>query len=300
MNLNRDDGCSPLYIAAKNGHVETIKVLLRSGAQVEQSSDKINPLYVAAQNGFAEIVRVLLLHETARHAPSPTFGRANGGNRRRRPFGLRPRRRRGSNDLILDADRRSRRRSVVSVATAVGHSEIVNMLLEAGAHVNAVDGEDDGDANSSLPLFIAAKRGNAKIVATLLNAGARVNVRRHKDGLTPLHMAVKRGHHDVVDALLRAGAKPNVTCHDGRTPMREAVSRRDVRSVAMLLRCHEELGMDVDESSVLDACALGDVRVVTTLLKSDRVGSAVRQRAAASCPGEAQRIMRECGGGVLD
>lgn len=69
------------------------------------------------------------------------------------------------------------------MAVALGHAEMVKILLDAGADPNA----KGGTAEHS-PLHAAVQNGNVEIVALLLNAGADPNA-RDKQGRTALDMA---------------------------------------------------------------------------------------------------------------
>ncbi|CAG5117276.1 unnamed protein product, partial [Candidula unifasciata] len=80
------------------------------------------------------------------------------------------------------------------------HIEIVELLLQAQADVNAV---------SYTPLHYSAWNGHADIVRILIHWGANVNAQRNT-GDTPLHYSVRRGHLEVVDLLLEAGADVNI------------------------------------------------------------------------------------------
>jgi hypothetical protein len=77
------------------------------------------------------------------------------------------------------------------IASQNGHEEVVRLLLEANAKVDACC--KDG----ATPLFIAAQEGHVNIVRRLLKAGANVN-KRYYDGTTPLIVACQNGHTEVV------------------------------------------------------------------------------------------------------
>ena len=56
-------GATAMYVACEFGHVEAVKLLLESGAPVDQPRDDgATPLYKACQDGNLEIVRLLLQH----------------------------------------------------------------------------------------------------------------------------------------------------------------------------------------------------------------------------------------------
>ncbi len=91
-----------------------------------------------------------------------------------------------------------------SAARYNSNTEILALLLDAGATVNAKDRAGDTPLH-----WAAAENINAKIITTLLEAGADVNaVDRY--GWLPIHTAAdSNANPDVIQALLSAGAKRN-------------------------------------------------------------------------------------------
>ena len=73
----------------------------------------------------------------------------------------------------------------------------------------------------STPLHRAAQRDNVDIVKILLKRGAHVNALDQDDdfgeGLTPLHWATRYGNPDIVNVLIDAGANVNAHTGDGGT-----------------------------------------------------------------------------------
>ena len=87
------------------------------------------------------------------------------------------------------------------------------VLLEAGAEVDA---RSDNELWVH-PLHSAVAGDHDDVVEVLLEAGADVRaVQRH--GFTPLHGAAQNGAIVTVDRLLAAGADPTARTEDGRTP----------------------------------------------------------------------------------
>src|SRR5262245_3410295 len=83
-----------------------------------------------------------------------------------------------------------------------GSTELVKLLLQAGANVNI------GSKRS--PLIKAAEEGHAETVAVLLAAGANVN--QEGKHITPLAAAVSdrtKAHERIAKTLLAAGADVN-------------------------------------------------------------------------------------------
>lgn len=88
-------------------------------------------------------------------------------------------------------------------ATYKGRTDVVNLLLEKGADVNA-----HGNYHISSLLW-ASGRGYTRIVQLLVSHGAKVNV-GDKYGTTALVWACRKGYSEIVDCLLRAGICNNL------------------------------------------------------------------------------------------
>jgi len=55
-----DDGATPMFMAAENGHAQVLKMLLAAGANKDAASNAgATPVYMAAQNGHAEVIKML-------------------------------------------------------------------------------------------------------------------------------------------------------------------------------------------------------------------------------------------------
>lgn len=108
-----------------------------------------------------------------------------------------------------------------------GHKEIVLVLVQNGADVNAGDKSYFGT-----PLFVVSTKEIAEI---LINERADVNAHRGLDKWTSLHSAIYRKNADVVKLLLTKGAFVNSRTDNGITPLHMAVTYDSVRIVQLLL-----------------------------------------------------------------
>lgn len=126
-----------------------------------------------------------------------------------------------------------------ALTLAVDHmrGDIIGALLEAGASVDKVDGQD------ATALCLAAGGGNISIVRQLLDAGADANNNGEAVELSPLHMAVAFNHLDIVNLLASAGADVHTLDHDGQSLVYVAVERGHGGSLIPHLA---NLGVDVN------------------------------------------------------
>lgn len=107
------------------------------------------------------------------------------------------------------------------------------LLAKKGIRINAKD--KDG----ATPLHWAAESGNVDIVKILLEKGARVDAVDNKYRATPLHGAAQNGHIYVVKVLLEKYADPllqdgngkiprNLTCENGIRHLLEKAEKRQL------------------------------------------------------------------------
>jgi ankyrin repeat protein len=113
-------------------------------------------------------------------------------------------------------------------ASVLGREEVLALLLEAGADVNATT--DRG----THPLHAAAQHGYPKIMDRLLAAGATVDA-ANDAGQTPLFLAVRYGHEDLAERLVAKGASLQTVDWVGRTPLHYAAGLGHLASVRFLV-----------------------------------------------------------------
>ncbi len=129
------DTLTPMVIAARNGNVEILKMLMEAGARVDPANTKFSPLRLAADRGHHEVVQMLLRHGAA-----------------------------------VDSYEGDEGWTALIWASAGGHVEIVKTLLEEGADVNhTVLGK------MTKALHVAAQNGNTEVVRTLVAHGAEID-----------------------------------------------------------------------------------------------------------------------------
>ncbi|RTE68952.1 hypothetical protein BHE90_016671 [Fusarium euwallaceae] len=153
-------------------------------------------------------------------------------------------------------------RSALGISCANGSAEVVDVLLEKGADITAVD------KNGVTPLIAASAAGHTEVVKLLLEKGADITV-ANNDGLTPLIIASAAGHMEVVKLLLQKGAEIKVANNDGLTSLIAASAAGHMEVVKLLL----EKGADITVANndgltpLIIASAAGHMEVVKLLLE---------------------------------
>jgi ankyrin repeat protein len=155
-------------------------------------------------------------------------------------------------ELLDDSDVNARNRDGVNAllcAAANGHAEVVRLLLENWAQVDATDAKgrtalivaaynghfncvqmliDKGadplaaDEQGVSALHAAVLKGYADIAGILLDEEPESKDFPTKEGRTPLHYAAARDQYDCVDSLVMKGANPNAKDFCGSTPLHVA------------------------------------------------------------------------------
>jgi ankyrin repeat protein len=113
-----------------------------------------------------------------------------------------------------------------------GHAEIVTLLLENGADVNAVS----KNRFIATPLQGAAVSKWIDVARILLAHGAKVNT-RGEGGSSPLHEAAGNGQIEFAQLLLDHQADVNAKSDDGKTPLTIALESKQIE-MAKFLREH--------------------------------------------------------------
>ncbi|CAN0097146.1 unnamed protein product, partial [Sphacelaria rigidula] len=183
IHMKNRDGETPISVAISNGHVESVKHLLRGGGRPEPFD-----LYVAAFHGFHDIVQCLL-----DVGASAAFLTAGGTS----PLAAAAQENNPDIVRALLAHEIDVVGGIASWADALclaagrGHASIIQDLLDV---VSGADG-DLKDALATAQLFL------------------------RRQGMSPLHYATGFSNAKVVRVLLRAGADEAAVNDAGLTPL---------------------------------------------------------------------------------
>ncbi len=113
-------------------------------------------------------------------------------------------------DIDVNARNRSGATALFLAVHKDGNSEVVRLLLVAGADPNRADFE------RTMPLITAVRPGQLDVVRLLVEAGATLDV-SNRDGDTPLTNAAAWGSGEIVQYLLDHGADPTLVDGVGLT-----------------------------------------------------------------------------------
>ena len=169
--------------------------------------------------------------------------------------------------------------TLLHVAAANGHGEVANLLLQAGAAVNAQNNDNNTPTDLArqhgheslaqrlerIPeLLEAAAAGNVAQVETLLAAGVYVNAHGPGRGLgpTPLHHAAEKGYAHMARLLVEAGANVNARVPEDfyNTPLHLAAHGGHAAVVKLLIEAGAGLDKQAEGGSTPLLLATGNER----------------------------------------
>lgn len=161
------DAMSPLILAIEKNHIETVKALLRLGANPAPTNSETNPqhlpLNVACKSGNYEAAELLLAQPRVKEFQQDAEG-------------LLP----------------------LHVVAKTGNFKLVPLLTENGADPNSKDGFNKWPA-----IFHSASEGHPRTTAALIKAGAKIEL-KDEENYTPLFYASWEGHVNVLNVLINA------------------------------------------------------------------------------------------------
>ena len=237
VNMQDDDGRTPLYIASLKNHTEVVKFLLGiDNIDVNRgtTNNGETALIVAAKNGSTDVVGLLL----------------------------------GNGKVDLNKGLTTTGLTPLIAASQNGHNKIVEMLIYQPL-ISVNKALVTSGVNS---LVAALKNGHNGVVQFLLNH-PKINVNQGpKNGKTPLIIAVSNVNstESVQMLLAQPAIDVNRQLFDGQTALFLAVISKHYLAVELLLRCPKtdtEL-LDEDYKSAKDYATEGDLHDILIALET--------------------------------
>ncbi|VDK77122.1 unnamed protein product, partial [Anisakis simplex] len=111
----------------------------------------------------------------------------------------------------IEAQSERTKDTALSLACSGGRKEVVDLLIKRGAN------KEHRNVSDYTPLSLAASGGYVDIIVMLLNAGAEINSRTgSKLGISPLMLAAMNGHAPATKLLLERGSDINAHIETNR------------------------------------------------------------------------------------
>ncbi|MDE0200553.1 MAG: ankyrin repeat domain-containing protein [Caldilineaceae bacterium] len=231
-------GSEALFTAIEKGDVETVRLLVEAGADVNAAEGfgGNTPLHEAVEEGNAEIVQILV--DAGADIEAEGF---------------------------MD-------QTPLSLAAEEGASEIMQILLGQGADNGTQEGEDkQAPAIGSEALFTAIEKGDVEMVRILVEAGADINAADGFGGNTPLHEAVEQGDAEIVRILVAAGADVHAEGYFDRTPLTLAAEEGATEILQILLGTGPDADTSVggEDKEAVSTPSVGSEALYTAIEKGD-------------------------------
>lgn len=137
--------------------------------------------------------------------------------------------------LFRSSDRGVAATALLEQATLTGHIETIKSLIAQGNDINA------RNTQGQAPLHLAAAKGDSDMIELLLDSGAEVDAVATDSGYTCLHYAASMGHVESCELLIRRGADTDALTFRQETPLHLAIARGHSNVVALLLKYHARL-----------------------------------------------------------
>ncbi len=295
LRIPRKKRVVDLVTAVRAGDAEAARGYLEAGADPDQRLEgSISMLTLAAYFGHLEVLDLLLEAGASRNPPGlppleTAAGRGHGEAVRR----------------LIEAGAGARARdSALHTALEVWQPKIVELLIERGADVNALD----RNKGAYRPLDYALTRGNHSMTRRLLERGARIGgaleaaappVETHR--IDDLFEAIDADDVERARQLIDAGVSVQSRSLFDPKPLNEAARRGHPDMVRLLL----EAGADPAGGSVLEAAHGGHFEVTKVLLEAggsadscDEDGTTALIYAALSGSSDLVRLLVEHGADV--
>lgn len=204
VNLLSGDRSTPLFLAVREKHPLTVRLLCDAGSSVNACNFQgRTPFHLAAQQVSVEMVRILL----------PYIDNINVSGR-------------GGLTALHYV--------TCAYPPTYSQSEIVNLLIAYGADVR----QRDNDGKTAL--HMVAYTGDVNLAQVLIANGAELNLTENVIGETPLNTAAAHDRYEMIKLLVEKGADVNIGDKGNQTPLHKIqavkASRSKYRSTEILLQ----------------------------------------------------------------
>lgn len=214
----------PVYVAARHGHAEVLQLLLDAGADVNvYTSDGWGPLHIARDS--SEVARVLLKNGADVNHGSPLYYASGQNWPEVVKMYLQHK------EIELDKIEDKEGFTAIITATYHGNTEIVRLLLEAGANVNQQAGYKNAPLHYALD---STAVDSVNTLRALLEYNPSLDL-TNDSGATPLNWLDPTTPVSLIRLMINAGANLEIPNNARNTPLCTAVLRNNVEVVNYLV-----------------------------------------------------------------
>ena len=301
------NGATALHAAVENGHIDTVKLLLKSGVKQSGSMEGATPLILGAMYNQVKIAPLLIKYGAGLNDRVPSTGNTalyhavGSGYDRYAKVLLK-----AKCDLEVKNNLGA---TALMYACHIGRVNMLELLIQNGAKMTASlkDGstclhtaaERSGIAvlntllaynpklnvdmfaeDKKTPLHVACEHYYLEMVKQLVNRGADISARIESTGATPLMIAARHGRDNIVEFLIDKGADISATGTNlvyQTTALHMAAQYGHIKVIKLLLKHGANVNsrMTIGVSPLFAAAEAGNGEVVEFLLSK---GAAVNFR----------------------
>ncbi|GAA6108317.1 E3 ubiquitin-protein ligase MIB2 isoform X2 [Tachysurus ichikawai] len=272
----KNQGKTALQVAAHQGHIEVVKVLLQANSSIEaKDEDGDAALHYTAFGNQAEIARLLLS--------------------------------KGASVNLLN----NSMCTALHIAVNKGFTDVVKVLTEHSADVNLQDSYGDTPLHDAIAkdfrsiieiltvvrnidftqqnnrgfnlLHHAALKGNKLATEMILARARQLADVKKEDGFSALHLAALNNHYEVAETLIKEGrCDVNIRNNRGQTPLQLAVTQGHMQVVELLVIEGANVNAEDEEGDTAMHTALSRQQLTTMLSSAERDASNLYSRLSGS------------------
>lgn len=240
MEVLDDEGVAAVHQAARNDHIEMMKVMIDKGVNINITEDApqeigTTPLHVACIHGNTRMVK-LLMDSGADDSMKTALGETPAHfvvQKKQRYKELKSEVRAEMLEALSDIDTpRNDGKTPIILLQALDYNlvcDLTLLLIDRDVDLNRAD----NNGNTVL-LAHTDYICNKEVVKELIRAGADINAKNNA-GNTALHHALKNGNSDVARFLIKKGADYNIANNRGETPMEIAAAKGYETVLALMI-----------------------------------------------------------------
>ena len=231
------DPVKAIFEASQDNDIRRIKAVLKGNPELLTVADSTGkmPLHIAAKNGYLEIVKLIIKEgvdvNLTERDPNPIV---------RKYFGRTPLEyavTEGHSDVVIalvgagaNVDiRHTTGKTPLHMAAINADLKLMELLIAKGADINS----RDVDGKTALHLMIFD--GQEKEALMLINRKANLDA-QDETGATPLHLAIQEDRHELAKTLLHKGASVRKYDKMGCTPLFMVTEETPIEVVELMVK----------------------------------------------------------------